>query len=57
VLDHIQICTGYRSALAALDYFRADMDTWPKSSAIYGPPRWRNISGCRRWDAAEEAQT
>ncbi len=51
-LDHIQICTGYRYRGAALDYFRADMDTLAEVEPVYETlPGWRgNISGARRFE-------
>jgi adenylosuccinate synthase len=51
-LDHVQICTGYRSGGTRLDYFRADMDTLATVEPIYETmPGWRgNISGCRTFE-------
>ena len=59
-LDAVKICTGYKYRGAALDYFRADMDTLADVEAIYETlPAWRgNISGCRRFEELpKEAQT
>ncbi|MGB7159636.1 MAG: adenylosuccinate synthase [Tepidisphaeraceae bacterium] len=59
-LDHVKICTGYKYRGAALDYFRADMDTLAEVEPVYETlPAWRgNISGCRRFDELpKEAQT
>jgi len=51
-LDHVQICSGYRSGGTRLDYFRADMDTLATVEPIYETmPGWRgNISGCRTFE-------
>ena len=59
-LDHVKICTGYKYRGAALDYFRADMDTLAEVEPVYETlPGWRgNISGARRFDELpKEAQT
>jgi len=59
-LDHVKICTGYKYRGAALDYFRADMDTLAEVEPVYETlPAWRgNISGCRRFEELpKEAQT
>ena len=58
-LDHVQVCTGYRSAGARVDYFRADMDMLADVEPIYETlPGWRgNLGGCRRFeDLPREAQ-
>ncbi|HEV2296675.1 MAG TPA: adenylosuccinate synthase [Tepidisphaeraceae bacterium] len=51
-LDHVKICTGYKYRGAALDYFRADMDTLAEVEPVYETlPGWRgNISGARRFE-------
>lgn len=51
-LDHVKICTGYKSRGATLDYFRADMDTLAEVEPVYETlPGWRgNVSGCRRFE-------
>jgi adenylosuccinate synthase len=51
-LDHVQICSGYRSGGSRLDYFRADMDTLATVEPIYETlPGWGgNISGCRTFE-------
>jgi adenylosuccinate synthase len=59
-LDAVKICTGYKYRGAALDYFRADMDTLAEVEPVYETlPGWRgNISGCRRFEELpKEAQT
>jgi adenylosuccinate synthase len=58
-LDHVQVCTGYRSGGARVDYFRADMDMLADVEPIYETlPGWRgNLGGCRRFeDLPREAQ-
>jgi adenylosuccinate synthase len=58
-LDAVKICTGYKYRSAALDYFRADMDTLAEVEPVYETlPGWRgNISGCRRFEELpKEAQ-
>jgi adenylosuccinate synthase len=59
-LDAVKICTGYKYRGAALDYFRADMDTLAEVEPVYETLLgWRgNISGCRRFEELpKEAQT
>jgi adenylosuccinate synthase len=58
-LDQVRICTGYKYRGAALDYFRADMDSLAEVEPVYETlPGWRgNISGARRFEELpKEAQ-
>ena len=59
-LETVRICVGYKHRGAALDYFRADMDTLAEVEPVYETlPGWRgNLTGCRRFEELpKEAQT
>jgi adenylosuccinate synthase len=51
-LDHVKICTGYKYRGAAMEWFRADMDSLAEVEPVYETlPGWRgNLSGCRRFE-------
>jgi adenylosuccinate synthase len=58
-LDHVKICTGYKSHGHALDYFRADMEVLAEVEPVYETvPGWRgNLTGCRSFaELPKEAQ-
>ncbi len=51
-LDHVKICTSYKSHGLPLQGFRADMDTLAEVEPIYETlPGWRgNLSACKRFE-------
>src|SRR6185312_2678570 len=58
-LDHVKICTAYKSHGHALEYFRADMDVLAEVEPVYETlPGWRgNLTGCRSFaELPKEAQ-
>ncbi len=58
-LNEIKICVGYKHRGAAMDYFRADMDTLAEVEPVYETlPGWNgNLTGCRNFnELPKEAQ-